>query len=63
MPSRKKEKRPWWYGYSVGRWDGDTLVVETTGLRDGGWLDINGSPLTDAARLIEPGFQCRLAVT
>jgi hypothetical protein len=29
------------------------LVVETTGLRDGGWLDINGSPLTDAAKLTE----------
>jgi len=47
------EAHPWWYGYSVGRWDGDTLVVETTGLRDGGWLDIFGSPLTDAARITE----------
>ena len=44
---------PWWYGYSAGHWEGDTLVVETTGLRDGGWLDINGSPQTDAAKLIE----------
>jgi hypothetical protein len=32
---------------------GDTLVVETSGFRDGGWLDINGSPLTDAAKTIE----------
>jgi hypothetical protein len=47
------DPQPWWYGYSVGKWDGDTLVVETTGLRDGGWLDIIGSPLTDAARLTE----------
>jgi len=45
--------QPWWYGYSVGKWDGDTLVVETTGLRDGGWLDIIGSPQTDAARVTE----------
>ena len=42
-----------WPGYSLGRWDGDTLVVETTNFRDGGWLDINGSPLTDAARMTE----------
>jgi hypothetical protein len=47
------EPQPWWYGYSVGRWEGDTLVVETAGFRDGGWLDIDGSPLTDAARMIE----------
>jgi hypothetical protein len=48
-----KDPQPWWYGYSVGRWEGDTLVVETTGFRDGGWLDIWGSPLTDAAKLTE----------
>ena len=47
------DPQPWWYGYSVGKWDGDTLVVETTGLRDGGWLDIVGSPLSDAAKLTE----------
>jgi hypothetical protein len=47
------DPQPWWYGYSVGHWDGDTLVVETSGFRDGGWLDIYGSPLTDAAKLTE----------
>ena len=47
------DPQPWWYGYSVGRWDGDTLVVETTGLRDGGWLDVFGTPLTDAAKITE----------
>jgi hypothetical protein len=47
------DPQPWWYGYSVGRWEGDTLVVETTGLRDDGWLDIDGSPLTDAATITE----------
>jgi hypothetical protein len=47
------DPQPWWYGYSVGRWDGDTLVVETAGLRDGGWLDIIGTPLTDQARITE----------
>jgi len=47
------DPQPWWYGYSIGRWDGDTLVVETSGFRDGGWLDIYGSPLTDAAKMTE----------
>ena len=47
------DAQPWWYGYSVGRWDGDTLVVETSGFRDGGWLDIWGNPMTDAAKLTE----------
>jgi hypothetical protein len=52
-PLPDNDPQPWWYGYSVGRWDGDTLVVETTGFRDGGWLDIDGSPLTDAAKITE----------
>ena len=47
------DPQPWWYGYSIGRWEGDTLVVETAGFRDGGWLDVNGAPLTDAARVTE----------
>jgi hypothetical protein len=48
-----RDAQPWWYGYSIGKWDGDTLVVETTGFRDDGWLDVNGSPLTDAAKMTE----------
>jgi hypothetical protein len=52
-PLPPSDQQPWWYGYSVGKWDGDALVVETTGLRDDGWLDIIGSPLTDAAKLTE----------
>ncbi len=51
--SPDNDPQPWWYGYSVGRWEGDTLIVETTGFRDGGWLDIIGSPLTDKAKTIE----------
>jgi hypothetical protein len=47
------EPQPWWYGYSIGRWDGDTLLVETNNLRDDGWLDVEGSPLTDQARIVE----------
>ncbi len=52
-PSPDNDPQPWWYGYSIGHWEGDTLVVETTHLRDGGWLDVNGSPLTDQGRIIE----------
>ena len=44
---------PWWSGYSVGRWEGDTLVVESTGFRDDGWLDTVGNPLTSAGRITE----------
>jgi hypothetical protein len=48
-----KDSEPWWYGYSVGRWEGDTLVVETRGFTDNIWLDVRGSPLTSAGRVIE----------
>ncbi|MBV8729924.1 MAG: hypothetical protein JO336_08955 [Acidobacteriia bacterium] len=52
-PLPKPEVEPWWYGYSVGHWEGDTLVVETTGFRDDVWLDVEGSPLTNAGKMIE----------
>lgn len=48
-----KDPEPWWYGYSTGHWDGDTLVVESAGFRDLGWLDVEGSPLTSEAHVIE----------
>jgi hypothetical protein len=48
-----KDPDPWWYGYSVGKWDGDTLVVETTGFRDDVWLDVEGTPLTSSGKTIE----------
>jgi hypothetical protein len=44
---------PWWFGYSVGSWEGDTLVVETTGFRDDVWIDYNGSPLTSSGKITE----------
>lgn len=48
-----EDPNPSWNGYSTGHWDGDTLVVETNGFRDGQWLDRWGSPLTDRARMTE----------
>jgi hypothetical protein len=53
LPTVDENLQPWWYGYSVGHWDGDTLVVESVGFRDDGWLDVYGSPLTSAGKLIE----------
>jgi hypothetical protein len=47
------DPQPTWNGYSTAKWDGDALVVETIGFRDGTWLDRNGSPLSDAARVTE----------
>ncbi len=44
---------PAWNGYSVGHWDGDTLVVETRGFRDNLWIDTWGSPMSDAAKMTE----------
>jgi hypothetical protein len=47
------DPQPWWYGYSVGKYEGDTLFVETIGLRDDGWLDVQGAPFTNGARITE----------
>jgi hypothetical protein len=44
---------PTWMGYSVGRWDGDTLVVESFGFNDRTWLDHDGHPHTEALRMTE----------
>jgi hypothetical protein len=45
---------PTWLGNSIGRWEGDTLVVETNGLKDGGWLDTKkGRPHSDALHVTE----------
>jgi len=52
-PLPKNDPQPWWRGYSVGHWEGDTLVVETNGFRDDVWLDVNGSPLTNTGKMTE----------
>ena len=48
-----KDPNPSFLGYSVGRWDGDTFVVTTTGFNDLGWLDSAGHPQTESLRLTE----------
>ena len=48
-----KDPNPSWMGYSVGRWDGDTLVVETNGFTERSWLDYDGHPHTEALRMTE----------
>jgi hypothetical protein len=47
------DPNPTWMGYSVGHWEDDTLVVETAGFNDRGWLDIEGHPHSDALHITE----------
>jgi len=47
------DPEPWWFGYSVGKWDGDTLVVNSIGFRDMSWIDEEGTPMTASGKLTE----------
>jgi hypothetical protein len=55
MDGRKlpKDPNPAWMGYSIGRWEGDSLVVESSGFVDNNWLDNGGHPGTEAMKLTE----------
>jgi hypothetical protein len=48
-----KDPNPTWLGYSAGHWEGDTMVVETTGFNDKGWLDVGGHPQTESLKVTE----------
>lgn len=48
-----EQMQPTFNGYSIGTWQGDVLVVQSAGFHDGMWLDRNGSPMTDAAKITE----------
>jgi hypothetical protein len=48
-----KDAQPTWMGYSVGRWEGDTFIVETIGQNGRTWLDMRGLPGTEALRVVE----------
>jgi len=48
-----EDRIPTWFGYSIGKWEGDTLVVDTIGFTDETWLDDGGHPHSDALHLTE----------
>jgi len=48
-----KDPSPTWMGYSVGHFEGDTLVIDTIGYNDRTWLDITGHPHTEALHVVE----------
>jgi len=48
-----EDPTPGWNGYSTARWESDTLVVQTIGFRDNLWIDLHGSPMSDAAKMTE----------
>jgi len=48
-----EDPQPAWNGYSTGHWEGDVLVVKTSGFRGELWLDRKGSPLTEAGTMVE----------
>jgi hypothetical protein len=48
-----ESREPAWFGYSAGKWEGNTLVVDTVGLNEKTWLDDIGHPHSDALRIIE----------
>jgi len=51
--SLPESREPAWFGYSAGKWDGNTLVVDTVGLNEKTWLDDIGHPHSDALHIIE----------
>ncbi|HZN78202.1 MAG TPA: hypothetical protein VFC01_00730 [Mycobacterium sp.] len=48
-----EERAPTWFGYSLGRWDGDTFVVNTLGFNDKAWLDDGGHPRSEEMKVTE----------
>jgi hypothetical protein len=48
-----KDPNPTWQGYSIGHWEGNDFVAETSGFNDHGWLDNDGRPATDALKVTE----------
>jgi len=48
-----KDVEPTWLGHSIGRWEADTLVVDTVGFNGKAWIDLEGHPFTEKTHLIE----------
>jgi hypothetical protein len=55
LDGRKHPEDPWptFYGHSIGKWEGDTLTVDTVGLNDKWWMDQRGTPHTEQMHLVE----------
>jgi len=55
MDGRKlpEDPNPTWLGYSIGHWDGDALVVESSGFNGKAWIDQSGHPSTEQLRVTE----------
>ena len=49
----RRNLQPSYYGHSIGRWEGDTLVVETVGFNERSWIDRAGTPHTVDLKFIE----------
>ena len=47
------DPNPTWQGHSIGRWEGDTLVIDTTGYNDKSWLSLSGIPHTEKLHTVE----------
>ena len=48
-----KDMDPSWWGHSIGKWDGDTLAIDSVGFNDRTWLDYQGLPHSDALHVVE----------
>jgi len=53
LPKVDEDLDPAWLGYSAGRWDGKTLVIDTVGFNDKTWLDYSGLPHSDKLKVTE----------
>jgi hypothetical protein len=53
LPTPEDDAEPRYQGYSVGHWEGDTFIVESTGFDDRSWLDTQGYPHSDQMRVVE----------
>lgn len=53
LPKPQDDAEPRWMGYSVGRWEGDSFIIESTSFDDRSWLDTQGHQHSDAMRLEE----------
>lgn len=51
--SHPNDFEPEWFGHSIGRWEGNVLIVDTIGINDGAWLDTAGHQHSDKLRMTE----------